>query len=103
MNTETQINQRLAELNPSYLRIENESYKHNVPKNSETHFNVVIVSEAFNNLSLIKRHQTIYGLLSELMKNPIHALALHTFTSKEWESQKIDNLSSPECLGGGKK
>lgn len=30
-----------------HLNILNESYKHNVPKGSESHFNVLIVSDAF--------------------------------------------------------
>lgn len=52
---ETAITKKLQEhLNPSYLKVINESYMHNVPKNAETHFKVVIVSEDFKNLPLIK-------------------------------------------------
>lgn len=41
-------------LNTSHLDIINESYMHNVPKGSETHFKVVVVSEKFDGLPLIK-------------------------------------------------
>lgn len=41
-------------LRPLYCNIINESYMHNVPKGSETHFKVVIVSERFNNQPLIQ-------------------------------------------------
>ena len=35
------------------LTIKNDSYKHNVPPESESHFNVQIISDDFQNLSLI--------------------------------------------------
>lgn len=41
-------------LRPLYCNIINESYMHNVPKGSETHFKVVVVSEKFNNQPLIE-------------------------------------------------
>ncbi|KAH1016958.1 hypothetical protein HUJ05_007699 [Dendroctonus ponderosae] len=43
-----------SSLAPSYLKIINESYMHNVSKGAETHFKVIVVTEKFNNLSLIK-------------------------------------------------
>ena len=34
----------------------------------------------------------------------IHALALHTYTEKEWHDYYADNTPlSPQCLGSGKK
>ena len=47
-------------LNISKLIIENESNKHNVPSNSESHFNVQVVSDDFENLSQLQRHKIIY-------------------------------------------
>lgn len=41
---------------PEHLEIINESYMHNVPKGSETHFKVVVVSQKFEGMSLIKVH-----------------------------------------------
>lgn len=43
-----------AALKPLHCDVINESYMHNVPKNSETHFKVVVVSEIFDNQPLIK-------------------------------------------------
>ncbi|XP_023707763.1 bolA-like protein DDB_G0274169 isoform X2 [Cryptotermes secundus] len=52
---ERAIRQKLVEtLNPVHLDIINESYMHNVPPGSETHFKVVVVSDKFDNLPLIK-------------------------------------------------
>lgn len=41
-------------LNPSRIEIINESYMHNVPKGSETHFKVIVVSGMFENTARIK-------------------------------------------------
>ncbi|MCV6071225.1 BolA/IbaG family iron-sulfur metabolism protein, partial [Escherichia coli] len=36
-----------SELQPSYLKVINESYMHNVPPGSESHFKVIVVSDSF--------------------------------------------------------
>lgn len=41
-------------LSPKHMEILNESYMHNVPKGSETHFKVLIVSDKFSDQPLIK-------------------------------------------------
>lgn len=49
---------------PDHLEIFNESYMHNVPKGSETHFKVVIVSNKFQNTSLLQVHCVISNYLT---------------------------------------
>lgn len=44
----------IARLQPLHLEIVNESYMHNVPKGSETHFKVLVVSDKFESLPLIR-------------------------------------------------
>lgn len=52
---ENSIREKLeAGLRPLHCDVINESYMHNVPKNSETHFKVVVVSEKFDKQPLIK-------------------------------------------------
>lgn len=56
----------------------------------ETHFRLVIISEAFSELKTqIARHRIVHGLLKEEMERPggIHALQLRTRTPKEEEAQ----------------
>lgn len=56
----------------------------------ETHFRLVITSEAFSELKTqIARHRIVHGLLKEEMERPrgIHALQLRTRTPKEEEAQ----------------
>jgi len=56
----------------------------------ETHFRVVVTSEAFEGKMQPARHRMIYGLLNEEMKKEggIHALQLRTRTVGEWERER---------------
>tara|TARA_B110000971_G_C19577347_1_gene305784 strand:- start:128 stop:436 length:309 start_codon:yes stop_codon:yes gene_type:complete len=92
------LNNHLA---PSFLTIENESHKHSVPVDSETHFKVVVVSHFFENMPLVQRHQAIYGLLAHELKSGLHALALHAYTPAEWLIIEHPP-NSPDCMGGAK-
>lgn len=97
-----QLHSRLeAHFSPVFAEIVNESHMHNVPPGSESHFKVTLVSDHFDGLRLVKRHQEVYALLSDLLEGPIHALALHTMTEAEW-SAKGAAPDSPNCLGGGR-
>jgi len=77
------------------LKIINESYMHNVPEGSESHFKIVIVSEDFLNLTMIQRHKLVYKKLDNLMTK-IHALSIHAFDKDEFKLNPII-LDSPEC------
>lgn len=86
-----------AEFNPLYLDVADESYLHNVPMNSESHFKVVLVSDRFNGESILSRHRAIYGVLAEELASTVHALALHTHTMREWKGLQDTMLASPPC------
>ena len=47
---------------------------------TKDHYQATIVSTKFEGLSRVKQHQAVYQALGELMKGPIHALALNTYT-----------------------
>ncbi len=103
MKLETLLKNSLATaLNPSMLELENESHGHNVPKHSETHFRLVIVSEHFQGLSRVKRHQLVYKAADDALKQGVHALAMQCFTESEW-AESPARLTSPPCKGGMKK
>jgi stress-induced morphogen len=44
------------------------------------HYQVVVVSPAFEGKTRIKQHRLVYDALEEEMKGPIHALKLETRT-----------------------
>ncbi len=88
-------------LSPEHLEVINESYMHNVPAGSESHFKVVIVSDAFKDKMLVARHRMVNKILEDELKGGVHALALHTMTMEEW-FEKGKAAESPPCEGGGK-
>jgi stress-induced morphogen len=50
------------------------------------HWQVFIVSPAFEGKALIEQHQLVYGALkAELGDQRIHALALKTYTPAQWQ------------------
>jgi len=51
------------------------------------HFEAVIVSPEFEGLSRIKRHQRVYGVLGDRMREEIHALSMTTLTPAEWSAR----------------
>ena len=96
------IEARLAdELTLSHLEVVNESSNHNVPPGSESHFKVTAVADEFEGLRLLARHRLVNQILVEELKL-IHALALHTYTSSDWQVVHADVPMSPPCLGGGR-
>ncbi|GAA5316463.1 MAG: transcriptional regulator BolA [Candidatus Pelagadaptatus aseana] len=102
MQIQSTIETKLKDaLNPSHLQVVNESHMHSVPENSETHFKVVIASDAFDGVRKVARHQKIYQLLNEELAGEVHALALHTYTPAEWQEQQ-QAPDSPNCMGGSK-
>lgn len=98
--TEAKIVNKLKEaFSPQELMVENESYMHSVPKGSETHFRVTVVSTAFEGKSLVQQHAMVYAILKEELKSQVHALAVETSTPDKWRPR---TGTSPPCLGGMK-
>ena len=86
MNTKNKIEKKLKEyFNVHTLQIIDESHKHvNHKKDTQGgHFKLLIISEDFENISLIKRHQLIYDALSDMIKIDIHAISINAKTVKE--------------------
>lgn len=49
-----------------------------------SHFEALIVSDAFEGKRLIARHQVVYAALGDRMKAEIHALSMKTLTPDEY-------------------
>lgn len=97
------IHDRLVQaLSPVALEVINESHQHSVPKNSETHFKVVVVTEAFGGKPLVQRHRMVNELLTEQLAGPVHALSIHAYTPEQWTARGGAIPKSPPCLGGSK-
>ena len=105
MITTQQIIQKKLQDNfsPLHLEVIDESHMHSVPEGAESHFKVVLVSEAFEGTKLIERHRQVNRVLAEELREGVHALALHTLTPEDWFSHGGTVPASPECLGGSKQ
>ncbi len=99
---EWSIRSKLEALEPLHLEVLNESGNHNVPAGSESHFKVVLVSDAFRDKALLARHRLVNGLLGDELAGPVHALSLEALTGDEWFDKGGQSRPSPECLGGSK-
>jgi len=80
MNLKDLIADKISnEINPQVLEVINESHLHAGhldTTSKETHFRVKAVAEKFEGVSAVKRHQMVYGALSEEFEAGLHALAL---------------------------
>ena len=96
MSLEQQLIERLQQLSPSHLEVVNESSGHGgYFPGKESHFKVIVVSESFEGLRLVKKKKKIYAVAGELLSpGKIHALAIHAFLPEEWQGQ---DTSSPNC------
>ncbi len=88
------------QLNPLFLNIEDESFKHHVPEGAETHFKVTIVSQKFLGLTQIARHRQITKLVAVELNSGLHALSLHLYTEEEWQIRGQAVPNSPACKDG---
>lgn len=87
MSTIDAIEQALQALDPQLIEIEDDSASHagHAGNTGGGHYNLLIVSEAFEGLSLIQRHKLVYAEVDDLMQSRIHALSIRAKTPAEFE------------------
>ena len=102
MTIQSVIEDKLTGLDPLHLEVTNESGNHAVAPGSETHFKVVVVASRFEGMGLIDRHRLINSLLHDELEGPVHALAIHAYTSEDWSKRFGTAPMSPPCAGGSR-
>lgn len=84
-----------AAFNPDVLKVINESHHHagHAGDNGtgESHFRVIIVSNAFAGMSKVARQREVYRILQAEISQQIHALSMETHTSDEYGVAKCEN------------
>jgi len=86
MNLAESIQARLAALEPVSVELQDESGQHlghagwNV---GGSHFRLTIVSPRFAGRDRLSRHRMVYDALGPLIRNDIHALAIHALAPDE--------------------
>lgn len=112
----------LRALNPELIDLVNESHEHGrrahfhdnastqrtgdapaVQNRIETHFKLVIVSEAFQGLSRVARSRRVHELLSDELKAGVHALTMRLLVPNEMSDQELSKFVSPNCMGGSQR
>jgi BolA protein len=81
MSLEQQMREKLiVALRPTRLDVVNESHLHaghsSSPGTGESHFRLLIVSDAFAGKSRIERHRLVNDALRDELKGGVHALAI---------------------------
>ena len=61
----------------------------------------MIVSNVFEGMRKVQRHQRVYQLLADELNGGVHALALHLFTAEEWDELNEKIPASTKCAGVG--
>ncbi|WP_292054392.1 MULTISPECIES: BolA family protein [unclassified Brevundimonas] len=92
------IRQKLeAALSPQRLEIEDDSWRHaghhhdggmDAKAGGESHFNLTVVSAAFEGQSRVNRQRMVQKLLAEELAGPIHALSISARTPDEAGDRK---------------
>ena len=86
------VGQRIEEIlreafEPVHLEVIDESHRHaghaGAHPEGESHFRVIIVSEAFAGKPLVQRHRMINEALGDLLRERVHALAITARTPGE--------------------
>lgn len=87
-NYEARIQTKLAEaFKPTRLDVIDQSDQHaghsGARDGGQTHFMVVMVSAAFNNVNRVKRQRMVYDVLKTELEERVHALSLSLRTPDE--------------------
>ena len=53
------------------------------------HYELLVVSAAFSEKSLVERHRLVYAALAEPLRGPLHAVTLKTLTPDEATKQGV--------------
>jgi len=88
VTAEQRIKEKLVlALEPVRLDVVNESHLHaghrSSPGTGESHFRVLVVSQAFAGKSRVERHRMVNEILKGEVGGAVHALALSTFAPGE--------------------
>ncbi|HWK33901.1 MAG TPA: BolA family protein [Hyphomicrobium sp.] len=88
MSLQTRMREKLmVALRPTRLDVVNESHLHeghaSSPGTGESHFRILIVSEAFAGKSRVERHRLVNEAVREELAGGVHALAIKALAPGE--------------------
>ena len=97
MNIENIITKKINKIfSPSYFKLINFSEKHRHHETNNrtnySHIKLVIVSQIFKNLNRVDRERKVHELLTEELKDHVHALVLKLYSEDESKLTDIHNF-----------
>lgn len=75
-----------AALEPTELQVVDDSFRHvghAGAADGRGHFTVMVVSERFRGLPVVRRHRLVYEAVGDLMTTDVHALSIQAFAPGE--------------------
>ena len=89
MNRKFKIEKILEDnFDPYFFLVKDVSEEHrghrNFRENVESHFEIIIVSEKFENLNNVARHRIINNFLKEEYSSDLHSVTIKTYTTTEY-------------------
>jgi len=60
------------------------------------HFEVTVVSPAFEGCTLIQRHRMVYSALGDAMSGPIHAMTITALTPEQFREGMVSGIDRSE-------
>ena len=77
-----------SNLNIHSVSIDDLSHKHkNQNHDGGGHYKINLISNDFENVSLLDRHKKVYLILKDMIKKEIHAVSLNLLTEKEYSEK----------------
>jgi len=94
---EETIKKKIMEaFHPVQFKLENESLMHSGPE-TESHFKIFLVSDAFETLSRVERQRLVNECLKEVFEEGLHALSMRLKTPEEDKKKGPVKFTSPDC------
>lgn len=57
-----------------------------------SHFQIIAVSDIFNEMSRVKRQQAVYKVINDrIADGSMHAISIKTFSEKDWQRERMFN------------
>lgn len=84
------------QFHPLFMELVDESFKHQVPKDAESHFKLTLVSQKFTGKNRIERHRLLNESVNSERQTGLHALSLALYSPEEWDRQP-HTLQTPAC------
>ncbi|MDC0601996.1 BolA family transcriptional regulator [Aliiglaciecola sp.] len=58
-----------------------------------SHFQIIAVSDKFDDMSRVKKQQFIYAPLKDkIADGSMHAISIKTFSEKQWQRERMFNM-----------